>query len=141
MRKSILTIGDSKALNSVFNTIFKGAFNVSSVCNHFQAYQYLQSNTFSDLIIIDIADSASENFYFLKHISTSSLFCNIPKVVISKSTDVNLKKEIMDLGASYFLSMPFDPINLSRKVKEIMFEKDGVFQKLSPFQKSWDFQN
>ncbi len=128
MRKSILTIEDSKALNSVFNTIFKKEFEVSSVSNHFQAYRHLQSNLFSDLIIINIADSSSDNFQFLKHSATSSLFCNIPKVVISKSTDANLKRETMNLGASFFLSMPFDPIMLSRKVKEIMFEKDKIFQ-------------
>jgi two-component system, chemotaxis family, chemotaxis protein CheY len=128
MRKSILTIEDSKGLNSVFNTIFKKEFEVSSVSNHFQAYQHLQSHLFSDLIIIDIADSDSDNFQFLKHSSTSSLFCNIPKVVISKSKDASLKKETLDLGASFFLSMPFDPIMLSKKVKEIMIEKDGTFQ-------------
>jgi two-component system, chemotaxis family, chemotaxis protein CheY len=128
MRKSILTIEDSKALNNVFNTIFKKEFEVSSVSNHVQAYHHLQTNLFSDLIIINIADYDSDNFQFLKHSSTSSLFCNIPKVVISKSTDINLKKEILNLGASYFQSMPFDPIKLSHKVKEIMFEKDKIFQ-------------
>jgi PleD family two-component response regulator len=128
MKKSILTIEDSKALNNVFNTVFKKEFTVSAVSNHFQAYQHFQSNLFSDLIIINIADSTSDNFKFLKHSFTSSLFCNIPKVVISKSTDPNLKKETLALGAAFFLSMPFDPIILYRKVKELIFEKDKVFQ-------------
>ncbi len=128
MRKSILTIEDSKALNSVFNTIFKKEFEVSSVSNHVQAYRHLQSNLFSDLIIINIADNSSDNFQFLKHSSTSSLFCDIPKVVISKSADAGLKKETMDLGASYFLTMPFDPILLSRKVKELMVAKNNIYQ-------------
>ena len=128
MRKSILTIEDSKALNSVFNTIFKKEFEVASVSNHFQAYQHLQANLFSDLIIIDIEDCDSDNFQFLKHSCTSSLFCNIPKVVISNSTDANLKKETLNLGATFFLSMPFDPIMLNKKVKEIIFEKDKIFQ-------------
>lgn len=128
MRKSILTIDNSKALNCVFNTIFKKEFEVSSVSNHFQAYRHLQTNLFSDLIIINIADFDSDNFQFLKYSSTSSLFCNIPKVVISKSSDENLKKETLKLGASFFLSMPFDPIMLSIIVKEILFEKNRIFQ-------------
>ena len=126
MRKSILTIEDSGALNYVYNTIFKKDFEVLSVGNFFQAFKHLRANTFNDLIIINVPDTNSDNFKFLKHISTSRLFCDIPKVIISKSKDEDLKNKTLDLGVNLFVSMPFDPVSLSTKIKEIMYEKQVV---------------
>ncbi len=126
MRKSILTIEDSGALNYLYNKIFEKEFNVSSVTNFFQAFRHLQTKSFSDLIIINIPDIKSDNYKFLKHISTSSLFCDIPKVIISKSDDVELKNEVLNFGVSLFISMPFDPLFLAGKIKEILYEKEVI---------------
>ena len=126
MRKSILTIEDSGALNYLYSKIFEKEFDVISVGNFFQAFKYLQSNTFNDLIIINISDTESDNFKFLKHISTSSLFCDIPKVIMSRSTDVEFKNKVLDFGINLFVSMPFDPVALTFKIKEILSPKPAV---------------
>ena len=127
MRKSILTIEDSGALNYLYNKILEREFDVTSVTNFFQAFRHLQTKSFSDLIIINIPDINSDNFKFLKHISTSSLFCDIPKVIISKSNDDDLKTKAIDFGANLFVSMPFDPISLSNNVKDILHDKEAIW--------------
>jgi len=126
MRKSILTIEDSKGLNYLYSKIFEKEFDVVQVNNFFQAFKHLQSNTFNDLIIINISDTKSDNFKFLKHISTSSLFCNIPKVIISKNNDEELKTKTIDLGVNLFISLPFEPVSLTIKIKEILNDKEFV---------------
>lgn len=123
MKKSILTIVDSTALNYVFTTIFKKDFDVVSVSTYNEAFQHLRSNRFDDLIIINIPDTESDNFRFLAHMNSSSLFRNIPKVVISKSGDRLLKKKAIALGASFFFQKPFDPAVLCEKVRELTREK------------------
>ena len=137
MRKSILTIENSKALNYLYGKIFEKEFDVIPVNNFFQAFKHLQSNTFNDLIIINISDTNSDNFKFLKHISTSSLFCNIPKVIISKNNDEELKTKTIDFGVNLFISLPFDPVSLTTKIKEILNEK--VFVKPTLKQKIFSF--
>lgn len=123
MKKAILTIDNCNAINYVFNTMFEKDYQVTSVRNYSEALDHLQSNLSNDLMIIDIPDTESDNFEFLEHISTSSLFRNIPKVVISNSADQQLKNKSVQLGASLFLTKPFDPVYLSGKVQDLIYEK------------------
>ena len=125
MKKSILTIEDSKALNYVFATIFKPEFDVFVANNYSEAFQYLRSGQFVDLIIINIPNDECDNFRFLAHFSSSSLFYNIPTVVLSNSTDSQLRSKTKALGASLFLNTPFDPVHLFEKVKEFVYEKES----------------
>jgi DNA-binding NtrC family response regulator len=126
LKKSILTIQDSKALNYLFATIFEKEFNVFFVNNYFEAFRHLQLKVIDvHLIIVNIPDENSDNFIFLKHMYTSSLFSNIPKVVISKSSDIHLVSKTKDLGVSLSINMPFDPMLLLRRVNEIINEKEN----------------
>lgn len=128
MRKSILTIEDSKALSFVFATVFKNDFDVYSAKNYAEGFYYLRSEKIVDLVIVSIPDEESENFTFLAHLSSSSLFCDIPVVVIADSNDKRLSIKSKALGASLFLSTPFDPIRLSEKVKALIGEKKGILE-------------
>jgi CheY-like chemotaxis protein len=133
MKKNILTIEDSKALNYVLNTVFEKEYEVTSVNNYSDAFDHLQSNISNDLIIINIPDTESDNFHFLEHISTSYKFRNIPKVVISRSADAQLKEKLEGLGASLFLTKPFDPVFLSNKVQDLIYTKGKKTKKRLSF--------
>ena len=125
MRKSILTIDDSKPVSYVLATIFKNDFDVYSANNYSEAFSYLQSGQVAELIIINVPDEHSENFMFLAHLCSSSLYNHIPVAVLSASNDNQLRNKIKSMGASLFLSTPFDPIRLSEKVKELICEKEN----------------
>jgi two-component system chemotaxis response regulator CheY len=125
MKKSILIIEDSKALSYVLTTTFKNNFDAYSASNYSEAFCYLRTKQVADLIIIDIPNDESENFMFLAHLSSSSLFYDIPVVVLSDSNDSQLRNKTKALGASLFLNTPFDPVLLSGKVKELIYEKES----------------
>lgn len=130
MKKSILTIEDSKPLNYVIATSLKTEFDVFSANSYAEAFNYLRSTQFADLIIIDIPNDQSDNFRFLAHLSSSSLFYDIPTVVLSNSTNSQLENKTKALGASYFLRTPFNPVQLSAKVKELIYkQKNNQFIK------------
>jgi CheY-like chemotaxis protein len=125
MRKSILIIEDSKAMNYVLATIFKNDFDVYSANNYAEAFYFLRTKQIVDLIIMNVPNDESENFMLLAHFSSSSLFYDIPIVVLSDSNDRQLRNKTITLGASLFLSTPFDPIHLSEKVKGFIYEKES----------------
>lgn len=123
-KKTILTIDDSKPVSYVLAIIFKNDFDVCSANNYSEAYSFLRSGQVVELIIINVPDEHSENFMFLAHLSSSSLYNQIPVAVLSVSSDSHLRNKIQALGASLFLNTPFDPIRLSEKVKELISEKE-----------------
>jgi CheY-like chemotaxis protein len=121
MKKAILTIEGNDALSYVISSVLKD-YAVTNVNTCSEAITQLQND--KDLIILDIPNAGSENLELLKHMSSSAVLNNIPTVVISNSDDPTLKDKAVELGASLFLTKPFDPVYLSDKVKDLIYE-DG----------------
>ena len=120
VKKEILTIENSSAIGYLISTVLKKDYTVTRVSSCNEALKQLQGKAEKDLIILDIPDSNSENYELLKHISTSSVLSNIRTVVISNSDDEQLKNKTVELGASLFLTKPFDPVFLSSRVKDLV---------------------
>lgn len=125
MKKAILTIEDCNALSYLITSVLSKDYAVTSVETCVDAMQHLHSHH-KDLIILDIADSASDNFELLQHMSTSSVLGKIPTVVISNSDDEQLRKRTVQLGASLFLTKPFDPVYLSDKVRDLVYQNSDL---------------
>ncbi len=123
MKKAILTIEDSNALSYLITTVLSKDYSVTSVKNCAAAMQHLQIDFQKDLIILDIPDKNSDNFALLEHMASSSVFSNIKTVVISNSDDQRLKNQTVELGASLFLTKPFDPVYLSERVRELVYDE------------------
>ena len=119
VKKTIMTIGNSNALSYLMNTVLKKDFTVTSVKNYTDALSHLRTDLNKDLIILDIPDTDSDNFELLEHMNSSAVLKNIRTVVISNSDDETLKNRTVELGASMFLTKPFDPVYLSDKVKDM----------------------
>ncbi|MDB5203428.1 MAG: response regulator [Ferruginibacter sp.] len=135
IKKTILTIEDSNALSFLMSTVLKKDFAVTSVKSCSDALYHLQDDLNKDLIILDIPDADSDNFELLEHISTSAVFSNIRTVVISNSDDETLKSKTVELGASLFLTKPFDPVFLSDKVRSLIYldGKEGIRKRRTSF--------
>ena len=119
-----MTIEDCNALSYLINSVLSKDYAVTSVESCFDALEQLHIDHKKDLIILDIPDSASDNFELLEHMSTSSVLGNIPTVVISNSDDESLRERTNKLGASLFLTKPFDPVYLSDRVRDLIYQ-DG----------------
>ena len=124
MKKAILTIEDCNALSYLINSVLSKDYSVTSVESCVDAMEQLHIDHKKDLIILDIPDSASDNLELLEHMSTSSVLGKIPTVVISNSDDEQLKKRTVQLGASLFLTKPFDPVYLSDKVRDLVYQNN-----------------
>lgn len=112
-----MTIGDNSALSYLMNTVLGKDFTVTSVKNSSDALRHLRSDLNKELIILDIPNADSDNFELLAHMNSSAVLSNIRTVVISNSDDESLKNKTAELGASLFLTKPFDPVYLSDRVR------------------------
>lgn len=124
MKKAILTIEGCDAMSYVISSVLNKEYAVTNAENCTEAFEHLQNEEEKDLIILDIPNSSSDNLALLEHMHTSAVLKGIPTVVISNSDDPTLKDKAVELGASLFLTKPFDPVFLSDKVKDLIYE-DG----------------
>ena len=120
MKKGILTIDGNNAMSYLMNTVLGKDFSVTSVNNCKDAINHLQKDFSKEVVILDIAGHGSENMDLLAHFNSSSVFRNIKTIVISNSDDESLKDKTVQLGASLFITKPFDPVYLSEAVKDMV---------------------
>ena len=128
-----MIIEDCNAMNFLISTVLKKDFNITSAKNGIDAMHHLQSDLNRDLIILNISDVESDNFQLLEHISTSSVLKDIRRVVISDSNDEQLKSKSAELGASLFITKPFDPVLLSDSVRDLIKLNETSFGKKRKF--------
>ena len=128
-----MIIEDCNAMNFLISTVLKKDFNITSAKNGIDAMHQLQSDLNRDLIILNISDIESDNFQLLEHISTSSVLKDIRRVVISDSNDEQLKSKSAELGASLFITKPFDPVLLSDSVRDLIKLNETSFGKKRKF--------
>lgn len=133
VKKAIMTIGNSNAMSYLMTTVLGKDFTVTSVNNYTDALSHLRVDLNKDVIILDIPDTDSDNFELLEHMNSSSLFNNIQTVVISNSDDETLKNRTVELGASLFLTKPFDPVYLSDRVKALTKMETRIIRKKRNF--------
>jgi CheY-like chemotaxis protein len=120
MKRSILIVESSRALQYLITTILSEKNVVKSVQNSRHAMQLFASGYEANLLILDIPNMESENFEFMEHVATSSIFENIPIIVLSANHSEELKNTCLQLGATCFLAKPFDPVYLFEKVNQLL---------------------
>lgn len=120
MKRSILTIEDSKPLRYLLSTVLNNKYAVKTVGTGYEAMQLFTTDYRADLIIINISSLQSDNFELLEHFSTSSILKDIPVIVLSNSNEESLKTSTLEIGASAFYTKPFDPVSLTEKIDELL---------------------
>jgi len=71
-----------------------------------------------DLIILDIAMPGVDGFMVLERLKGSEELRNIPVLILTAKVMDEVEQKAMDMGADAFITKPFSPAELSKKVKE-----------------------
>lgn len=133
MTKNVIILEDCNAINYLISTVLEKDYHITSVKNCAAAMSQLHSEVSRDLIILNIPNTESDNFELLKHISTSCVLNDIQRVVISDSDDAQLKSKTAELGATLFITKPFDPVYLSQRVRELINLNENALGKKRRF--------
>jgi CheY-like chemotaxis protein len=122
MKRSILIVESSKALQYLITTILEPKYVIKSVQNSRHAMQLFSSGYEADLVLLDIPNFETENFELMDHILTSSIFSQVPVLVLSTNRSEALKNSCLEAGVTDFLTKPFDPVFLLERVNQLLAE-------------------
>lgn len=115
--EKILVIDDDASLRMLLEIMLKQDYQVISVENGYEALIWLENNDIPDLIIADINMPKIDGLKFINHLKKSGYYKNIPVVVLSGFYDADIKLRCKDVGVKDFMVKPFNPKELSDKVK------------------------
>lgn len=113
----ILLIDDEAELNEYIRS-YLGKRGIRTVCCLTGTYALdIYQKEDADIILLDLRLPDMDGREILKQIKTNSSKCKV--IVASANNDVDTKKEVLELGADYFLGKPFTIPDLYALIKQI----------------------
>lgn len=99
----------------------KEGFGVTVARNGGEAVQFLHLKNWS-VIILDIMMPICDGWEVLKTIRRQKSLSKTPVLMLSAKRPEQVPKEELHLGTEHYLSKPFDPSELSAKIKQMVGE-------------------
>ncbi|WP_317932875.1 diguanylate cyclase domain-containing protein [Halioxenophilus sp. WMMB6] len=118
--QSILLADDSKLVRFTAAKVLGDEFTVVQAENGEQAWEILQANSDIQLVLSDLQMPKLDGFGLLKNIrnSESESVSNLPVIIITGAENSDgSKEEAIALGATDFISKPFDHAHLIARVR------------------------
>jgi len=115
----LLIIEDNESLLLLMNHYFQKQYDVYATKNGLDAMNCLSKGVFPDLILLDLDMPIMNGERFLEGIKTSSLFRDIPIILISGNSTQELQDK--KLSVDHYFPKPFDPSELNKKIQQALF--------------------
>jgi two-component system, chemotaxis family, chemotaxis protein CheY len=121
MAKKILIIEDSSTMRSLIASTIEemSGFEPVEASNGFEALKALPSQHF-DMIITDLNMPDINGLEIIKFVKDHPAYKDIPLVVVTTEVEEEDRRKGLALGASEYLTKPFDPDNLKKVVHRLL---------------------
>lgn len=114
----VLIVEDNESLLLLLTHYLGKRYEVHSSKNGLDAWSRMSHGIIPDIILLDWEMPLMDGEKFLEGIRTSSLYKDIPIIVISGGQDYQKSPEAS--GISYSFCKPFNPKKLDQKIEEIL---------------------
>lgn len=117
--KRILVVDDDEILRMLIcDTLEDSPFDIQVAANGFEALDKLKQEHYH-LLIIDYMMPAMTGIEVIKKIPEDKKAQLIILMLTAKAQDVDKQAALLE-GATYFMPKPFSPLELKRKVEEVL---------------------
>lgn len=119
MKKKLLIVDSSKAIRFLLQTVFSRDFEVITAPDGCTAMYWLSKREFPDLIITDPQLSDLNSWELIEQLDSSTLFGNIPVIVLSSLPLAETAARCKELNVARFFNKPFDPVRVLEAAKSV----------------------
>lgn len=119
----ILIVDDKPEIAKVIKIHLSTDYEVYYKCNPIEALSWMHEGYIPDLIISDVYMPEMNGHDFLLQLKASSLFRDIPVIVLSSMENSGERIQLLEDGADDFILKPFNPQELKIRVRNILRKK------------------
>lgn len=123
---NVLIVDDSELNRQILAEILKDKYNIIEAENGLKAVTILQKSVYEiSLVLLDMMMPEADRFEVLKYMNQYHWIEAVPVIMISSETDPFFIKRAYELGATEFISRPFDAAIIKRRVANtiVVYEK------------------
>ena len=106
-RQSVLIVDDSELNRKMLGQMLGSRFDIAEAASGEACLQLLEQNGIS-IVLLDIHMPGIDGFTVLEEMNQKNLLEQIPVIMISSEDTVDAVRRAFDLGASDYISRPFD---------------------------------
>ena len=108
-RQSVLIVDDSELNRKMLGQMLGSRFDIAEAASGEACLQLLEQNaTCISIVLLDIHMPGIDGFTVLEEMNQKNLLEQIPVIMISSEDTVDAVRRAFDLGASDYISRPFD---------------------------------
>lgn len=122
--EKVLIIEDNAMMRMFLSNYLSRSYEVTAVESPQQAQGIVNSQEEFSLVLSDYYRSDSEEFKVLQSIQTAMTWQGVPMVILTDEHKSEQRIAAFELGAKDCVSKPFNPIELSLRLKGLMAQKE-----------------
>lgn len=119
MRMSILSINGNKPFNYILQTVLSKNFLVYVATDPITGLKHMKNNGRISLAIVDVDAYEEDAFEFVDYVKSSLLF-QVPVILLTSNKSYFVQQKISKLNENDFFVKPFNPLDLVKRVNEIL---------------------
>lgn len=121
MKDRILVVDDMEVNRAILSTIFEGEYEVLLAEDGGQAIEIIENcGTQLSAILLDIVMPNVDGFGVLDYLDQKQYMSSVPVILITSDTSYESKRRGYELGVSDFISKPFEPDIVIRRVQNLV---------------------
>lgn len=118
----ILLAEDEEVLRMlIVDTLEDEGYEVDEACDGEEAYACLKNHSY-DLVLLDYMMPVYTGLELITMIRKENIPIKI--MMLSAKSQASEQQKVLDAGADYFMSKPFSPAQLVKRIEEILSESE-----------------
>lgn len=124
-KQNVLVVDDEPHIvNLVKLSLDKDLYNVVGVYSAREAIKTLKKFK-PDLMLVDIMMPGMNGFDFCDQVRKEKQTMNTPIIILSAKSQISDKLQAIDAGADDYITKPFDPIELEKRIQTNLMNRMG----------------
>ncbi len=120
-KRKVLIIEDNETNREMLSALLEDEFDILTACNGLEGLKILSDN-YRDLsvIFLDVQMPVCNGYQFLEKTRSDALLSTVPVIITTGSDDTEEELKCLDMGASDFVSKPYNPKLVLARAKSII---------------------
>ncbi len=117
---TMLIVDDVEASRAILTQIFKNQFDIKSVENGLEAWNYLKAHAGEvSVIMLDLVMPVMDGYELLSRVRTDKNMQLIP-IIVTSQNDGDSEQRVLKMDADDFISKPYNPEILRYRVRNVI---------------------
>ncbi len=128
-KRSMLIVDDMPLNRAMLSQLFQQDYRIIEAANGKEAVEVIEKNPEIRVMLLDMMMPVMDGFEVLSFLQQHNACADIPVVALTQRGQDALEARVLEAGASDFVTKPFNPIVVRRRVENVCARSENAWRK------------